>query len=215
MSVPQPDRPSSSLARVLGRGSWRRRLAAAGLAVIVLGAALSWPAGWMVDWGMDGDLTPGVWEPRHWWIGTFLSLLFLPAVAWPVTLVLAIALPVCGILATRPARVRCPACDRPLPAHAADCAACGPIPPRRPRRGDRRELARTTLVVVALLLGPLPPVALVACGIAWVQLEREEDAFAERAQAAAASGLTSYQETSRYGSTLGWRVEDGYWSHRD
>ena len=184
----------------------------AAVIVTVLGAAGSPLAGHLVDWGMDGDLTPGVWEPQHWLTGALLTALFLPLLALPLTLFIAIAVPVSAVVAGRPRRRDCPGCGRAL---TPACDTCGPPPPRRPSRGDARELARTMLRVVAVLLVLPPPVILLATGIAWVQLEREEDAFGRRAQAAAATGLTSHRETSRYGSTLGWRAEAGYWSHRD
>ncbi len=39
-----------------------------------------------VDWGMDGNLTPGTWEPLYWFRGALLCPFGLVIYAWPLAL---------------------------------------------------------------------------------------------------------------------------------
>jgi hypothetical protein len=168
----------------------------------------------MVDWGMDGDLTPGVWEPHHWLAGVFISALLLGVYVIPTALLTVI---VVGIVAVRGGELHdrsCPACSAVIDPSKERCPACGPLPPRRPRRRSVAGLGVATWIV-AQILGLVVLAVVIATGIGWVRLEREEDAFGERARAAARSGADLHEERNRHGSLLGWRREDGYWSHRD
>ena len=168
----------------------------------------------LVDWGMDSDLSPGVWEIRHWLGGALITTLFAGFVGVPVML---ISLVGSYVLCGRGALLHgdgCPECGSVEYVAPDHCPACGPLPPRHPgrSRGDGLRIAMTTLAGIAIAA---VVVIVLSTGISWVRLEREEDAFGERARAAAANGADSHQETTAHGSILGWRAEDGYWSHRD
>jgi hypothetical protein len=194
------------------RSRYSRVAVAAG--VVVAAVAVTPLVEPLVDWAMDGDLTPGVWEPSQWLEGALITAVIAGALGAPLTLVTLIAIAVAGGRGAGLRRDRCPSCCGPADLESGHCAACGPLPPRCPDRvsGDGPRVAATTLAAIAVA-GAV--VLTLSTGISWVTLEREEDAFGVRARAAAASGADSHRETSANGSTLGWNADRGYWSHRD
>ncbi len=215
---PEPSRAPSIRDRVRHRILSRDTAVAAGFVIVVI--ALTPLVRPLVDWGMDDGLTPGMWEPSLWWKGAFLSVCLLPVVTvgrWPIVaipLILLMLVPIGVACRGRPRAGHCRLCTSPIDVSAGRCRTCGPIPPRRPRRAFDGALRRASTAILATLTA-VSLTLLLASGLAWADLELEEDAFGDRARAAAASGATSHEERNRHGSLLAWTADHGYWSHRD
>lgn len=188
------------------------------LAVAVVALALTPLVVQAVDWGMDGRLTPGQWEPGFWITGTFISAIYVGLLGSPVLLLLPVVVSVVVARRMRQPHVRCPSCSSASTLTRGVCSRCGPLPPRAPGETPERvgpivvESTARILGHVALFAALAIPLAALLC---WVHLEMEEDAFGERARAAAAGGATDHEETSDSGSMLAWSADRGYWSHRD
>ena len=188
--------------------------------VLLVGAILFGLSSWgltpltgsIVDWGMDGDLSPGVWNPLNWVVGVLLSGVILMALGWPLLIVGVLA---ALVLFWRPSgRRACPECDQPFDRSTGLCPICGPVQPRRPGVGLQHRVGRVRsgAGMIALLLMALWGTS---CAIAWVQLELEEDAFGRRVEELRATGATYHEQRGRYGGLLMWKIWRGFWSHRD
>lgn len=181
---------------------------------IVLGVAVHPFVSSFVDWTMDGDLTPGVWEASAWLDGAGVVTMFAAVLASPVLVVLLVIVVAASFFrARRRPAGHCPACGYRLEAGGDICPECGPDAAVRSRTVPRWFVWSGWILGVPAAIWMLA--ALIGSSIAWVQLEREEDAFGRRTEAAAAAGALFYDERSRHGSLLGWTADRGYWSHRD
>lgn len=203
---------------------WRRRAVRWALALFVAafvaGPLLSLVVGPLVDWGMDGDLSPGEWHPRYLVIGMLLSTLYLGTLVFPAAALFLLVLIISVACGERDQTLVCPGCRRTI-SDADLHADCGPLPARAPTNRFRdafgrvpSQIARRLPLLSACGL-LLVPTLFSACGLSWVQLELEEDAFGRRAKAAAARGAMSHSEVSRHQGHLFWNADSGYSSHRD
>jgi hypothetical protein len=185
---------------------------AVGVVVVALALMpLVYPA---VDWGMDGELTPGEWDPHEWLGGLAITVIFLSVYAVPVALLVLIVVAVVFTRGGAQLSGHCPTCDGAVDKRAGNCPRCGPLPPRRVGRRASNGLLRM-LAPLAVIAGLLFVAIVLSSTFSWVMLELEEDAFGERARAAEAAGHEEYQEITRIGSVLTWRSDGGYFSHRD